>query len=99
MENSLIYWKKANVVPVHKKESKNLVKNYRPISLLPIFRKIFERLMFKDLFNYFHKNESFSKCQFGFLPVGSCISQLSSIVHDINFSFDCDPTQDVGCIF
>ena len=27
-------WKKANVVPAHKKEDKTLVKNYRPISLL-----------------------------------------------------------------
>ena len=34
-------WKKANVVPVHKKESKNLVKNYRPISLFPVFCKFF----------------------------------------------------------
>ena len=32
--------KKANVVPVHKKEGNNLLKNYRPISLLPIFSKI-----------------------------------------------------------
>ena len=30
-------WKKANVVPIHRKESKNLFKNYRPISLLSIF--------------------------------------------------------------
>ena len=30
-------WKKSNVVPIHKKKSKNLIKNYRPISLLPIF--------------------------------------------------------------
>ena len=30
-------WKRGNVVPVHKKESKNLVNNYRPISLLTIF--------------------------------------------------------------
>ena len=36
------YWEEANVVPVHKKESKNLVKNYRPISLLSIFGNIFE---------------------------------------------------------
>ena len=33
------YWKKANVVPVHKKENKNLVKNYGTISLLQIFGK------------------------------------------------------------
>ena len=64
------YWKKANVVPVHKKQSKNLVKNYRQISLL-IFGKIFERVTFKDLFNYFHKNELFTQCQSGFLPGNS----------------------------
>ena len=45
-------WKKANVVPMHKKEDKNLLKNYRPISFLLIFGKIFERILFKDLFNY-----------------------------------------------
>ena len=32
--------KKANVVPVHKKEDKMLVQNYRPISLIPIFGKL-----------------------------------------------------------
>ena len=91
------YWKKANAVPAHKK--KNLVKNYRPKSLLPIYGKIFERVTFKDLFNYSHKNELFTKCQSGFFPGDSCISQLLSIVHDINSSFDCDPTQDVRGIF
>ena len=93
------YWKKANVVSVHKKESKNLVDNYRPISLLPIFGKISERVIFKCLFNYFHKNELYIKCQSGFLPGDSGNSQLLSIVHDINSSFDCDPTQDVSGIF
>ena len=39
-------WKKSNVVPIHKKESKNLIKSYQPISLLPIFSKVFERLVF-----------------------------------------------------
>ena len=46
-------WKKSNVVPIHKKESKNLIKNYRPISLLPIFSKVFERLVLNALFNSF----------------------------------------------
>ena len=91
-------WKKA-VVPVHKKEDKNLLKNYRPISLLPIFGKIFQRILFKDLFNHFHKNQFFKECQSGFLPGDSCISQLLSIVHDINSFFDCDPTIDVRGVF
>ena len=41
----------------------------------------------------------FTKCQSGFLPGNACISQLLSIVHDINSSFDCDPTQGVRGIF
>ena len=36
--------KKANVVPVNKKNDKQSVKNYRPFSLLPICGKIFEHL-------------------------------------------------------
>ena len=51
------YWKKANVVLAHEKE--NLVKNYRLISILPISGKVFERVIFKHLFNYFHENELF----------------------------------------
>ena len=46
-------WKKRYVVPMHKKESKNLIKNYRPISLLPIFSQILERLIFKSMFTFF----------------------------------------------
>ena len=34
----------ANVVPVHKRDDKQNVNNYRPVSLLSIFGKIFERL-------------------------------------------------------
>ena len=75
------------------------MKNYRPISLLPIFGKIFERVIFKDLFNYLYKNELFTKCEYSFLPGDSCISELLSIIHGINSSFDCDPTQDVRGIF
>ena len=48
-------WKKANVVPIHKKGEKDLIKNYRLVSLLPIFGKIFERLIFNSLFKYMVK--------------------------------------------
>ena len=61
-------WKRGNIVPVHKKESKSLVKNYRPISLLPIFGKIFEKVIYNSLFDYLKSNNILNKCQSGFLP-------------------------------
>ena len=67
-------YKKSDVVPIHKKENKNLLKNYRPISLFPIFGKMHERIIFKELFNHFYQNQLFTKCQSG-LPGDSCISQ------------------------
>ena len=75
------------------------MKNYRTISLLSIFVKVFERVIFKDLFNCFHANELFTKFKSAFLPGDYCISQLLSIAHGINSSFDCEPTQDVRGIF
>ena len=92
-------WKMANIIPVHKKEEKNIVKNYRPISLLPIFAKFFEKLLFNFLFAHFHDNNLFTKCQCGFMPDDSCISQLLSIVHQLQSSFDCNPPVDTRALF
>ena len=92
-------WKKANIIPVHRKESKNCLKNYRPIILLPIFSKIFERLIFNALFNFFVQNQLFTDCRSGFIPDDSCISQLLSITQEIHKSFDCDPPEDVRGVF
>ena len=47
-------WKKSNI-PVHKKNGKRLVNNYRPISLLPVFGKIFEKIIFNKIYNYLSK--------------------------------------------
>ena len=50
-------WKRSNIIPVHKKNDKQLVNNYRPISLLPIFGKIFEKLSsIKSIAFYWRKN-------------------------------------------
>ena len=74
---------KSNVVPVHKNESKNLIKNYRPITLLTILSKIFERLSIQSLFNCFMQNKLFTECQSGFIPEYSCVAQLLPITNEI----------------
>ena len=92
-------WKKSNVVPIHKKESKNLIKNYSPISLLPVFSKVLESIIFNSLFSYFHENKLFTECKSGFLPSGSCTTNLLSITHKIYKSFDCDPSVNIRGTF
>ena len=49
-------WKKTNIIPVHQKESKNYLKNYRQINLL-----IFEKLIFNALFHFFVQNQLFTQ--------------------------------------
>ena len=80
--------KKANIVPVHKKNDKQLLKNYRPISLLPICGKIFERILYNSLFDFLNQNDLISPAQSGFKPGDSCINQLLSITHEIYHSMD-----------
>ena len=56
-------WKLANVTPIFKKNDKQLIKNYRPISLLPICGKIFENLIFCHLYSYLHTNNLITQNQ------------------------------------
>ena len=52
-------WKLPNVVPVYKKEKKTDKKIYCPISLLPIFSKLFEWVTYNSLFTHFASNKNF----------------------------------------
>ena len=80
--------KKANVVPVHKKGNKQCLDNYRPISLLPICSKIFECLIYNEMFTFSTENNLISPNQSGFRPGDSCVNQLLAITHKIYKSLD-----------
>ena len=75
-------WKKDNIVPVHKKSSKQLLGNYRPISLLPIFGKVIEKMIFNNLFRYFQHNKILNDKQSGFRPGDSCVKQSNQNLHN-----------------
>ena len=53
--NFLFEWKKANPVPAHKKGDKQILESYRPISLLLITRKIFERILYNNMLSFSQK--------------------------------------------
>ena len=76
-------WKKANVVPVHKKNDKQLVKI---IVLYPCYLYVVKllnvRILYNSLFNFLNQNDLISPDQSGFKPGNSCINQLLSITHD-----------------
>ena len=53
--------KKGNIVPCYKKGDKQNIKYYRPVSLLPICGKLFERLIFNEMFSFFLSNKKIFK--------------------------------------
>ena len=92
-------WKKSNVVPVHKKNEKNAVKNYRPISLLPVCSKIMERLIFNSLHSFLHSNSLLSVNQSRFRPNDSCTNQLIAITHEIASFLDDNKSLEIRGVF
>ena len=58
--------KSAKIIPLHKKGPRSDVNNYRPISLLNIFSKIFEKIMKEYLVSFMENNNILNKGQFGF---------------------------------
>ena len=92
-------WKKSNIVPVHKKLDKQLIKNYRLVSSLPVSGKVLEKLIFNSIFDFIDTRNMLSVHQSGFRPDDSCVHQLISIVHEVYNAFDVNPRLEVRGVF
>ena len=77
-----VEWKSAHVIPIFKKGQKDLVKNYRPISLTSLLVKTLERLIYNRIFGFIESNNLLSSHQYGFRPGYSCTSQLIHLFHE-----------------
>ena len=73
----------ARVVPLFKSGDKNKITNYRPISLLPVFSKIFEKLIHSRLDKFLDKHDVIYKKQFGFRKRHSTIHALNTAITQI----------------
>ena len=75
--------KVAKVILIYKKDNPLLCVNYRPISLLPIFSKIFEKSIYSRMYAYLTDNNMIYKRQFGFRANHSCNHALISCTESI----------------
>ena len=94
-----VMWKLANVIPIFKKGDKQSINNYRPISLLPICGKMFEKIIFNNLYKYLNTNNLITKNQSGFRPCDSTTNQLLYLVNEIHKAFDDPKSLEVRAVF
>lgn len=76
-------WKQSNIVPIHKKNSKQDKSNYRPVSLLCNISKVFERVVHNRVYDYLISNELLTDKNSGFKKQDSTINQLLGITEKI----------------
>ena len=74
----------ATVIPIYKKSNVDMFSNYRPVSLLPCFSKILERLVFDRCTDYIDTNGILNDKQFGLRPKHSTYMAIAQLVDKIN---------------
>ena len=78
----------SKVIPLHKANDKLLLKNYRPISLLPFISKIFEYILLEQLTNHFIENKLLSLQQYGFCAKDSTEVAALNLVNHLTYKLD-----------
>ena len=90
-------WKVARITPIFKDGDRTEKSNYRPISVLPVISKLFEKLAFNQLYQYMKENGLFTCEQSGFLRLHSTITCLLKMSDDWNNGLDLGKL--VGLVF
>ncbi len=75
--------KLAKVVPLYKAKNKELFTNYRPISLLPVFSKLLEKVVHKQLYSFLQKYKILYLRQYGFRRKHSTCDAVSDFTYDM----------------
>ena len=88
-------WKTATIIPVFKKGSKNLTKNYRPISLTSSLCRLFERILSKNILQHLLKLDLLSPNQHGFVPGRSTAPQLLDTLNEWIHSYISNKTTNI----
>jgi hypothetical protein len=84
--------KMAKVIPIYKKDDSEVFSNYRPVSILPCFSKILERLVFNRSVDYINMHEILNNKQFGFRSNHSTYMAILQLVDKINYAVERNET-------
>ena len=79
----------SKIIPIFKSDNASLAQNYRPISILPAFSKIFERAVYNRIFQFLVDNDILFKHQFGFRPGHSTSHALINFVKKVANAVGC----------
>ena len=77
-------FKISKITPLFKKGDVSMLSNYRPISLLPTISKIFERILYNQLYDYFISNNLLAEEQYGFRTNHSTEYAAVKLVDNVN---------------
>ena len=81
-------WKMARVTPVFKKGEKSDLNEYRPISVIPVVSKVFEKIVYDQLYQYLNDNQLLSSCQSGFRSLHSTLTALLEATNSWSVNID-----------
>ena len=80
--------KYSKVVPVFKQGDRTDLDNYRPISIIPVVAKVFERIVYDQLYAFLMDNNILSSYQSGFRSLHSTVTSLLEATDDWAYNID-----------
>lgn len=80
----------AKVVPIYKQGDEHALNNYRPVSILPAFSKLIEKIVCNRLYTFLNINNIFYEHQYGFRPRHSTVHPIFHLIKDTVLSNDKD---------
>ena len=89
-------WKRANVVPIHKKGDKGVADNYRPVSLTSLVCKVLESIIKDKIVDFLDENGIIRETQHGFRKGRSCLTNLLEFLDFVTACFDSGKQVDVS---
>ena len=81
-------WKIARVAPIYKSGARDDCSNYRPISVLPVLSRAFEKVVYNQLYDYLDSNRLIYKHQSGFRSLHSVVTSLMAGTNDWYVNID-----------